>query len=391
MRIVFATGTRADWGLLQPLAALLRDKGADVRIFACHQHLMPEMGDTLREIVADGFVPVEKIPATGSAAGIMAMAATGFAEALPRHNPDAIVILGDRCEMLGAASAAMLSGVPIVHIAGGTISEGALDDSVRHAITKMATLHLTETDECARRIVRMGEDPARVVTTGAPGVYNTLKVPRMSREALAASLDGWNPGERFLLATLHAATLADGDPATVQRDMLAALASLPAEWRFLLTYPNSDVDPTPLIAGLHDFERDMRGRAKVVPSLGRVRYISAAALASGVVGNSSSALVEVPSLGTPSLDIGTRQKGRQHGPSVIHCGITAPEIGEGLRRLLSPDMRRLAAAKINPYARPDTPQVMARAILQYPFSAYPAKRFYMPAEDTPHPASAACH
>lgn len=376
MRIAIATGTRADWGLLQPIASSLRDAGAETLIFATHQHLMPEMGNTLAEIMADGFSPAERIPAAGTPAEIMAAAATGFARALPAHSPDAIVILGDRCEMLGVASAAMLSGIPVVHIAGGTISEGAFDDSVRHAITKMATLHFPETDRCARRILQMGEAPERVITAGAIGVANTLAVRRMERAELAASLGGWDPGERLLVVTLHAATLEDGDPLDVQRALLEALAGMPDEWRFLITYPNSDVDPAPLIAGLHDFARDMGGRAEVVASLGRVRYLSAVALSCGVVGNSSSALVEVPSLGVPSLDIGSRQQGREHGPSVIHADATPLAIRDGLTRLTSAECAERARQCINPYARPDTVELITRSILEYDFQPYPAKKFY---------------
>ena len=376
MNIAIATGTRADWGLLHPLAEALRRRATEPVILATHQHLMPQMGHTLAEIIADGFTPARTIPAFGSPAEIMAMAAKGFAKALLPHNPDALVILGDRCEMLGAASAAMLSGVPVVHIAGGTVSEGAFDDSVRHAITKMATLHFPETEMCAQRILQMGEDPANVVTAGALGVSNTLSVQRMDRRALAASLDGWDPGVHFLVVTLHAATLADGNPLSVQRGMLDALRSLPPEWRMLITYPNSDVDPAPLRAGLHEFESQAGGRVKVVPSLGRVRYISAVAMASGVVGNSSSALVEVPSLGTPSLDIGTRQQGREHGPSVLHCGTSRDDIRRGLDILLGRAMQSLARECVNPYFRPDTPAIIADRILSYPFRRFPAKHFH---------------
>ena len=186
----------------------------------------------------------------------MAQAAAGFAAALREVRPDALIILGDRCEMLGAASAALLEGVPVVHIAGGTVSEGAFDDSVRHAISKMATLHFPETPACAERLLLMGEDPRHVRTAGALGVENALKITRMTRPELAASL-GWDPGERFMVVTLHAATLAEGDPLAIQEGMLDALAALPADIRLILTYPNSDIDPVPLIASLRRFEERM--------------------------------------------------------------------------------------------------------------------------------------
>lgn len=163
--IAVATGTRADWGLLSPLARELRRRGAIVRIVATNMHLMPQFGDTWREIENDGFEISARIPAEGDMARIAAMALDGFSRYLREENPDAMVILGDRCEMLGAASAALLTGVPIVHVAGGTLSLGAVDDSVRHAITKMAWLHLVETEKCRQRVLAMGEEPERVLTT----------------------------------------------------------------------------------------------------------------------------------------------------------------------------------------------------------------------------------
>ncbi|MBD5370509.1 MAG: UDP-N-acetylglucosamine 2-epimerase (hydrolyzing) [Bacteroides sp.] len=373
--IAIATGTRADWGLLSPLAAELRSRGVEPSVFVTHQHLIPGMGDTVNEIIADGFTPAARIPAEGTAAEIMARAAAGFAAALREVRPDALIILGDRCEMLGAASAALLEGVPVVHIAGGTVSEGAFDDSVRHAISKMATLHFPETPACAERLLLMGEDPRHVRTAGALGVENALKITRMTRPELAASL-GWDPGERFMVVTLHAATLAEGDPLAIQEGMLDALAALPADIRLILTYPNSDIDPVPLIASLRRFEERMEGRALVVPSLGRKRYLSAVALSQGVVGNSSSGLVEVPSLGVPTLDIGIRQKGRECGPGVMHCGTSREEIEAGLRRILSAEARAVAARRENPYHMPGTAARMADEILQADFRPYPTKKFH---------------
>lgn len=376
MRIAIATGTRADWGLLQPLAEELRRNGAHISVMATHQHLIPEMGNTINEIIKDGFEPEVKFPAEGSAAEIMAQAASGATRAITEIRPAAIVILGDRCEMLGVASAALLNGVPIIHIAGGTISEGAFDDAVRHAITKMATLHFPETPLSAKRILQMGESPEDVLTFGALGVENAMKIERMNREALTASLDGWDPGEKFLVVTLHAATLESQSPIEVQEAMLTALEMLPEEIRFIITYPNSDIDPTPLIESIHAFEQRNPERTKVVPSLGRVRYMSAAALSMGIVGNSSSGLVEIPSLGIGTLDIGNRQKGRECGESVIHCGTTREEISEGLAELLSEGHQKIAAKRNNPYGGVATAENMAHTILSRKFRPYPQKKFH---------------
>lgn len=376
MRIAIATGTRADWGLLKPLADSLQNQGAQIRVIATHQHLLAGMGNTLTEIRDDGYYPAALVDAAGTPAEIMARAASGFATVLADMRPDCIIILGDRCEMLGVASAALLCGIPIVHIAGGTISEGAFDDSVRHAITKMATLHFPETQNCAQRILRMGENPDNVIAAGALGVYNALNVPLMDFDQLETLLGDFQINRNFMVVTLHTATLAGGEPIHIQQNLLDALEQFLPELQFIITYPNSDVDPAPLIASLHAFEREYPLDVKVVPSLGRVGYLSAASLSSGVVGNSSSALVEIPSLGVPSLDIGIRQKGREHGPSITHCGISTPEIAEGIRKILSPEVRKIASRRENPYFRDDTPNLMASRILSYPFSPFPQKKFF---------------
>lgn len=366
--IAIATGTRADWGLLLPLARQLRAMGHEPSIIATNAHLVPELGYTLREIEADGFQPAATIPLRQDAPDAVADATSGFARKLRELQPDCLVILGDRFEMLGAASAAMLCRVPVVHIAGGNISEGAYDDAIRHCITQIATLHLPETPLCAERIrcMRMlAEDDRSVVCAGSPGVYNALNTPLMSREEIAESL-GFDPGERFLVGTLHSATLDTEAPLRRMEQFLDACGALlqeDATLRLILTYPNNDVDFEATVAALHRFAASHPDRVLVIPSLGRVRYLSAAALSLGVVGNSSSALEEIPSLGVPSLDIGIRQKGREHGESVTHCEADTASILEGLRTILTPEARAVAARRINPYFQPDTPRRQAQAIL----------------------------
>lgn len=377
MKILIATGTRADWGLLLPLVCELRNRGAEITVGATNMHLDPALGHTVDEIRADGFDPVE-IPASGTAPTVTAMATRGFADLFNCERPDCAVILGDRFEMLGVATAALLSGVGIVHIAGGTVSEGAFDDSIRHAITKMATLHLVETDRCRHRVIRMGEEPDRVITAGAPGVYNVMRVPLLSREELERSLSFTFP-TRTLLVTLHPATLDPVSPVDRMRDLIKVLEEFmdnDPEIGVLFTYPNNDTDPRPQVEMIEEFASRHPERAVTSPSLGRVRYLSALKVCAAVVGNSSSGLVEVPSAGIPTLDIGIRQKGREAGPSVLHCGASLQEIRSGLAEVLGKRMQRIAADKSNPYYRPDTPAIMADAILNYHWEPFPQKRFY---------------
>ena len=383
-KYLFCTGTRADWGLLLPLARLLRERGHRVEVAATNMHLDPALGHTIDELVADGFAPTFAIPASGSPSEIAAAAAAGFPAAFRAMAPDATVILGDRCEMLGAATAALLEGVPIVHIAGGTVSEGAFDDSIRHAITKMATLHLVETEDCRRCVVAMGEQPERVVTVGSIGVWNVINTPDIPTEELERDL-GMRFSQRTVLATLHAATLDPGNPASRMQAMLEAFGRAmerdahagDSQLRFIITYPNNDVDPAPQITLIREFASRWPGRVAVVPSLGRRRYAAALRRVCAVAGNSSGGIVEVPSAGIPTLDIGSRQSGRQRARSVISCGPEADDILKGLDTVLSDEARRIAARRKNPYARPDTPEIMADAIESFPFTPWPVKKFHI--------------
>lgn len=365
--IAIATSTRADWGLLTPLAATLRAKGEPLAILASNMHLMPSMGMTVEEISAAGFDPVRLPTAGESPDETFANTALQYGRWFGSHRPDCVVILGDRYEMLAVASAAVVHNVPIVHIAGGTVSEGAIDNAVRNAISQLASLHFAETDLCASRLRSMGVSPARVVVTGALGVWNAANVSLMTADELWTSL-GKRLSDNFFVATLHAATLAGEAPESQMREYLEALAgflSVHSDFGVILTYPNNDTDPAPLICLLKDFAERFDDQAILVSSLGMRRYLSAVALSRGVVGNSSSGIVEVASLGVPTLDIGIRQQGRERAESVIHCGWRSADILPALERLITPAVRDIAALRRNPYARPDTPCRMAEAIAGY--------------------------
>lgn len=379
--IAIATSTRADWGLLRPLADSLRDRGARVEVAATNMHLLPECGHTIDEIVADGYEPA-CIPATGTATGIMASALDGFGSWLASRHPDALIVLGDRSEILAVAAAAAACGVPIAHIAGGTVSLGATDDAFRHAITKLSTLHLVETEACRRRVIQMGEQPATVITTGAIGVdtfINALKDDSLpGRHELEAML-GIRLDRNSILATLHAATRDTVPPALRMQAMLDALGRGLDDGLLssvLLTYPNNDVDPAPQTRLMHIFADSRPGRVAVVPSLGHARYLAALRHVGAVAGNSSSGIVEVPSAGIPTLDIGIRQLGRERAASVTGCEADAGSIFGGLTEIFTPRARALAAKTDNPYHRPGTLRLMTDAIMSYPFRPWPAKEFF---------------
>lgn len=364
--IIIATGTRADWGLLHPLASELRSRGVEPTIAATHAHLYEDLGLTVREIESDGFNPI-RIPTRRTAPQAMADAIEGFSALFHEQKPDMLVVLGDRFEILGAASAALLESVPIAHIAGGNVTLGAYDNAIRNSLTQMASLHLPETLNCARRIIDMGIPAENVVAAGSPGVYNALNITLMPLATLEESL-GAKLGDDFLLVTLHAATLDSVPAETRMSQMLEALArNLKAnpDRRILITYPNSDSDPAPLIEKIERFRNEWPGRVVTIPSLGRVRYLSAAALCKAVVGNSSSAIEETPSLGHPTLDIGIRQKGRERGPGVFHCEADTDSIVKGLDTVLGEEAKKIAARKENPYYIPSTPGLQADAILRF--------------------------
>ena len=255
--------------------------------------------------------------------------------------------------------------IPIIHIAGGTVSFGAVDDSLRHAITKLASLHLTETEEHRRRVIQMGEDPANVVTCGALGVWNIMHQPLLPEQELRTALGGF-PVSRHstILATYHPATLDDVSPARSFRQLLAALDRFP-DHNVLFSGANNDAGGMAINAMIEEYAAANPTRVKAVKSLGMGLILSAMCHSAVFVGNSSSGIVEAPSAGIPTVDIGNRQKGRQRAASVIHCEGDADAIEAAIRRALSPQMQDLAARRESPYYHHDTRRIMTDAIIAF--------------------------
>lgn len=369
-RIAIATGTRADWGILSPLADALRGtEGVQLQIIATNMHLMPQYGNTIDEITAaghrvDACVPMP-VDGDNDVARVQAMGTCmqGFAKAFDTLKPHKVIVLGDRFEMLAVATAAAMMRISLVHIAGGTVSEGAIDNALRNAITQLATLHLTETEDHRRRVIAMGADPAKAITTGAAGVWNMAHRKLMTRSQLSQSLGGFDidPG-RTLLVTYHPATLDTARPARRINALLEALDRFAGN-NIIFTYPNNDAGGQAVATHIKAYADANPGRAIAVPSLGMLRYLSALQYVAAVVGNSSSGIVEVPSAHIPTVDIGIRQKGRTAADSVYHCGDSAGEIASTIAYALSPEGRRRARRAVNPYHNPDTISLMTNAIL----------------------------
>ncbi len=368
--ICIATSTRADWGILRPLAAeLRRNPAVHVQILATNMHLLDAYGHTIDDILADGFTVDARVsmPDAGDSpqgrAQAMGQCLTGTATALGELCPDAIVILGDRYEMLAVASAAALMHIPIIHLHGGEISEGAVDDSLRHAITKLATLHITAAEPYRHRVIQLGEEPDRVVNAGSLGVWSLVNSPAISRRELCADL-GLCPDKPLIVSTFHPATLDPCPPGERCMAMLAALDAFP-HMQVIITYPNNDAGSEQIIDCITRWAATQPGRVALVKSLGMRRYLSAIRHADVVVGNSSSAIIEVPAAGTPAVNIGIRQQGRLHSPLVIDCGDSESEIVEAIRLALTPQFRQEASRAENPYYKPDTLRIATDTIIDF--------------------------
>ena len=355
-RIAVFTGSRAEYGLLSGVMRAIRDDATlELQVIAGAMHFAPEFGMTAAQIVADGFqidAKVEMLLASDSRVGVvksLGLGTIGMADALERLAPDLLVILGDRFEALAAAQAALIMGVPIAHIHGGEITEGAYDDAIRHAITKMAALHFVAAEPYRARVIQMGTPPGRVINVGAPGLDGLAEGRLMPLDEVSAQI-GFAIRAPYFLATYHPATSADEDPEAGCRAMLAAMAGF-AGHQMILTYPNADNGGRAIIRCLEAFTALHPGRAVAVASLGRERYRAVLAGAAAMVGNSSSGIIEAPAFRVPVVNIGGRQKGRLAAAGIRHAGVAQAEISAALGWAISATGRDAAQAAVNPYGQ----------------------------------------
>lgn len=380
-KICVITGSRAEYGLLSSLmSAIEADNELQLQVVATNMHLSPEFGLTYREIENDGFHINKKVEmllssdtanATTKSVGL---ATIGFADAFEDLKPDLIVVLGDRFEILAAVTATLFYKIPVAHLHGGEITEGAYDDSIRHAITKMSHLHFTSTDEYRSRVIQLGEQPNRVFNVGAIGVENIKNTPLLSKAELEESL-GFQLGEKSLLVTFHPVTLEHATAEMQCQNLLDALEQF-SEYQIIFTLPNSDTDGRIIMRKIEEFTKKYNNRSIAFTSLGKVRYLSALQYVSAVVGNSSSGIIEVPSFGIPTLNIGDRQKGRIAANSVVHCGISKKEISEGLRSIFCEEVGIIADRKQNPYDKQGTVNTICDTIKKTALESLIKKTFY---------------
>ena len=380
-KICIVTGSRAEWGLLSGLARKIADDPElELQIIATNMHLSPEFGLTYREIERQGFRINRKVEmllssdtanATGKSVGL---ATIGFSDAYEDLAPDMLLVLGDRYEILAAVTAALFYKIPVAHLHGGEVTEGAYDDAIRHAITKMSHLHFTSTEEYRRRVIQLGEQPERVFHVGAIGIDNIRHIDLLDKKVLEEQLD-FPFDRKTVLVTYHLETL-DAIPTGEQfRNLLEALDDR-QDIRILFTLPNSDTGGRIIIRMIEEFVARNKQRVRAYTSLGQLRYLSALQFVAAVVGNSSSGILEVPSFGKPTLDIGNRQKGRLAADSVVHCGVSGTEISEGLDRVLSDAFAKQAACTQNPYEKKDTALEIWRVLKNYPLNGIVQKTFY---------------
>jgi GDP/UDP-N,N'-diacetylbacillosamine 2-epimerase (hydrolysing) len=353
-RVCVVTGSRAEYGLLKHLMALVREsESLQLQLVATGSHLSPEFGMTAREIIADGFTIDRRVEMllsgdTGVAvAKSVGLGMIGFADVLEELQPDILVVLGDRSELLSACGAALFLGIPIGHIHGGEATEGAVDDAIRHAVTKMAALHFVAAEPYARRVRQLGEDPDSVFVVGGLGVDALCRVALVDREEFTRHT-GFEFGEENILVTFHPVTREAGAAHQQLQALLQALEERPRA-HALITYPNADAEGRSLIPLLEEFAQRHGDRIWLIDNLGQKNYLSALSQFSAVVGNSSSGITEAPTVGIPTVNIGSRQAGRLRAASVIDCDPNSKAIAQALDRAHSPEFKVIAQRAANPY------------------------------------------
>lgn len=367
-RVVYLTGTRADYGLFyQPLRRIEEHPELDLSLIVTAMHLAPEFGYTVRLVEKDGFAIAARVESllAGDSGGSMSRAIglgiLGLTQALESIRPDILLVLGDRGEMLAGAIAATHLNIAVAHVHGGEVS-GTVDESVRHAITKLAHLHFPSTVENGERIMRMGEEPERVQVVGAPGLDYLRFVEPMSRAEIEADLD-LDLSEPVLLLTQHPVTTEVESAAWQMRQTLEAIKAVGVQT--VATYPNADSGGRAMIRTLHKYES--LPFLRIRQTLGQRRYASMLRYASAMVGNSSSGIIEAPFFGLPVVNVGSRQQGRQRAENVLDVAYDQDQIEQAIRTALTDrEFVQRARHGSNPYGDGHAGERIAEALAAMP-------------------------
>lgn len=366
-KICFVTGTRAEYGLLYWLMKEVQnDESLEFQLIVTGTHLSHEFALTYKQIEEDGFVIDRKVENTLSSdtdVGInksMGLTMIGFADAYDQLRPDMTIILGDRFEVFCAAAASLVSRIPIIHIHGGESTEGAFDEAFRHSITKMSSLHFTTTEEYRRRVIQLGEFPNTVYNVGAPGLEHIKKTQLLDKRDLEKSLD-FKLAKKNILITFHPVTL-EGPTAREQILILLDVVRDLKDISIIFTKSNADTNGRVINDLIDDFVLKNPYKSAVYTSLGQIRYLSVMKYSYVVVGNSSSGIIETPSFGTATINIGDRQKGRVRAPSIIDVEPKRESIALAFKKVEDPEFQKIVSEKINPHGDGDVAQKIIKII-----------------------------
>jgi len=380
-KVCVVTGTRAEYGLLRWTMEEIRNApDLELQIIAAGMHLSPEFGLTAKAIEKDGFTmdrKIEMLLSSDTSVGIsksMGLGMIGFADALEQLQPDLMLVLGDRFEIFAAASAAMIARIPIAHLHGGEATEGLIDEPIRHSITKMSHLHFTSAEAYRRRVIQLGEQPDRVFNVGAAGIDNIKRLSLLSREDFEASIN-FKLAKKNLLVTYHPVTLEENTAETQFQALLDALDSLEGV-HIIFTKANADTDGRIINTMIDQYVASHPSTSVVFTSLGQLRYLSAMQHIDGVVGNSSSGLLEAPSFKIGTINIGDRQRGRIKAESVIDCGQSLNGIQSALGKLFSEEFQKTVSQIENPYGEGGTAEKIVAAIQSCQLGGILKKQFY---------------
>ena len=357
MKIGIVTGTRADYGLLSNLISKIHlDDFFELTLFVTGTHLSPEFGFTKTEIELYEnmkIVEIESVLSSDSSVGVvksMALAQLGYAEFFSMNRCDLMVILGDRTEILVAAQTCLVLEIPVAHISGGEVTEGAIDDSIRHAVTKMSQLHFTATDEYRHRVIQLGENPGNVFNVGSLGIDSIYTSKNYDRNEVN-NLLGLQSNIPIMLCTIHPETSGNANNSELANSILKALDAFP-EYQVVFSFANSDTDGRRINALIQEFVMCNKSRAFCFPSLGQQMYLSVLKHSTVVIGNSSSGIVEAPSLGIPTINVGFRQRGRVRAESVMDVAPESDLIKEMIKLAISPKFQTIAKQTKSPFGDP---------------------------------------
>ena len=370
-KICVITGTRAEFGLLKPLIALMaKDNELQLQLIATGMHLSPEFGYTINEITESGFVvdkKVECLLSSDTSVGIsktIALAISGFADALEALQPDLVVVLGDRTEILGAVIATAMANIPIVHLYGGETTEGAYDEAIRHSITKFSHLHFTSTEAYRKRVIQLGEQPEMVFNVGAIGLDAVKKLKLLNKEEFENSI-GFKLKKRNVLITYHPVTLEKEAPIQTFENILQALDQL-SETGLIFTHANSDKNGRVINKMITEYVDIHKEKAVAFKSLGQLRYLSALQFVDFVIGNSSSGILEVPAFYIPTINIGDRQKGRICNESVINSNNSLEDIEKSITFALNKQFRETIQQQEMLYGNGTAAEKILKVIKEHP-------------------------